>query len=199
VRSFFDWLKTLGPLGLFGIALVDGLGIPNPGGTDIALLALSIAQPNRLVLLTACAVAGSLIGSMIFFWAARKGGEAYLEKRASGPRAMRFRRWFHRYGLVTVFIPAVLPIPFLPLKVFVLCAGALQIRPLAFFGVMAAARTLRYSGLAYLGSQLGSDAPGWLNEHKWHLAGFSVFLFWFLYLMVKFADRERRIRIVETR
>ena len=66
----------------------------------------------------------------------------------------RFRAWFERYGLVTVFVPALLPIP-MPLKLFVVSAGALQtgIRP--FLLVVVLARVLRFFSEAWLGVKLG--------------------------------------------
>jgi membrane protein YqaA with SNARE-associated domain len=192
MKRVFEVLQAWGPLGIFGIAFLDGLGIPNPGGTDIALIALVIAEPAKAGLLAALAVLGSLAGTMIFFGLARKGGEALLEQRLQGPRGRKFRRWFHRYGLVTVFIPAVLPLPFLPMKAFVLCAGALGIRPLHFLGVMAAGRVARYGGLAYLAHQLGENSVAWLGEHKWHLALFALLLALGLWALIRFSDRERR-------
>lgn len=192
MKRLFEVLKAWGPLGIFGIAFLDGLGVPNPGGTDIALIALVIAEPAKAWLLAALAVLGSLAGTMIFFGLARKGGEALLEKRTQGPRGQKFRRWFQRYGLVTVFIPALLPLPFLPMKVFVLCAGALGIRPLHFLGVMAVGRVARYGGLAYLAHELGENSVAWLGQHKWDLALFAVALAGALWALIRFADRERR-------
>lgn len=192
MKRLFEVLKAWGPLGIFGIAFLDGLGVPNPGGTDIALIALVIAEPDKAWLLAVLAVIGSLAGTMIFFGIARKGGEALLEKRTQGPRGQRFRRWFRRYGLVTVFIPALLPLPFLPMKAFVLCAGALGIRPLHFLGVMAIGRLARYGGLAYLAHELGENSVAWLGRHKWDLALFAVVLAGALWGLIRFADRERR-------
>jgi membrane protein DedA with SNARE-associated domain len=103
---------------------------------------------------------------------------------------MRFRLWFHQYGLLTVFIPALLPIP-LPVKVFVLSAGALGTRPSTFLMVVLAARIPRYFGLAWLGARLGEESLPWLYAHKWHLTAFAVALFAVLYLMVRFRANRR--------
>src|SRR5688500_19839856 len=46
----------------------------------------------------------------------RRGGEWYLRKRGSNPRSQRFRRWFDKYGLLTVFISALVPLPVMPMK-----------------------------------------------------------------------------------
>ncbi len=190
MSQFLELLKALGPLGAFVVALIDGAGLPNPGGPDLLLLFLAWKQPQTAYVSAAMSLAGALIGSQILFWLAHKGGRKYLDARASGPRAMRFRKWFQRYGLVTVFIPAVIPIP-LPLKVFVLSAGALGSNPVAFFGVMAAAKTPRFFGLAYLGRSFGEHSTDWLKEHKWHFALGAVALLAFLFLLVQAADRIR--------
>ena len=129
---------------------------------------------------------------MILFYAARKGGRAYLERRAASERALKFRRWFQRYGLLTVFIPALVPIP-LPTKVFVLSAGALGVSPLTFMLVIVLARVPRYFGMAYLGAQLGEHSTkAYLRSHAWHLAGLAVALFAVLFLLVKLYDRYRK-------
>ncbi len=64
--------------------------------------------------------------------------------------------WFQKYGLVTVFVPALVPLPFLPFKAFAACAGAMGVSRWRFLGVLAVGRILRYLGLAYLGVKLGT-------------------------------------------
>jgi membrane protein YqaA with SNARE-associated domain len=128
---------------------------------------------------------------MFLFYLARKGGEVYLGKHTLTGRGKRLREWFQEYGLVTVFIPALLPIP-LPMKVFVLCAGALGTRPLSFIVVVVAARVPRYLGLAFLGSQLRDDAGPWLKDHAPQILIFAAVLMAALFALVKLAHRYRR-------
>ncbi len=45
-----------------------------------------------------------MAGNYILFAIARKGGRAYLDARTKAGRAAKFREWFQRYGLLTVFI-----------------------------------------------------------------------------------------------
>lgn len=127
---------------------------------------------------------------MFLFYLARKGGQAYLDNATQSPRALRFRNWFQTYGLITVFIPALLPIP-LPVKVFVLSAGALGVRPLTFLTVILLARIPRYFGLAWLGSQLGDNTLGWLKAHVLHLFGVAAALGLVLFFAVKLLARKR--------
>jgi membrane protein YqaA with SNARE-associated domain len=181
----------MGPTGLFALAFLDGAGLPVPGGVDALLVFLASQNTDSVYTLALLTVLGSVLGNLVLFSIARKGGALYLEKRTTSGRAARFRHWFHHYGLLTVFIAALVPLPVMPMKIFVLCAGALESSIIAFVLIFAAARLMRYFGLAYLGSQLGTQALQYLREHVWYLVTFAVLLFLVLYLMVKMVDRIR--------
>ncbi|MCC6342107.1 MAG: VTT domain-containing protein [Bryobacterales bacterium] len=184
-------MTSWGPLGLLVLAILDSAGIPLPAAVDALVVATAALNPPSAYLDAAMAVLGSAIGSMVLFYIGRKGGQAYLDRVAAGGRAHRFREWFQTYGLITVFIPALLPIP-MPLKVFVLCAGALGVKPLHYLLVVLAARIPRYFGLAYLGSQLGEHTMGWLKAHVWHLFVLAAALAAALALAVRLVSRESR-------
>jgi membrane protein DedA with SNARE-associated domain len=190
VKRFTDALIALGPAGVFLFAILDGAGVPTPGGLDALLIFLSAQRPEAAYLMAALTLVGSLIGCFILFYIARRGGEAYLSRHTLSPRGARFRAWFQHYGLLTVFIPALVPIP-MPLKIFVICAGALGISPWAYLRVLLAARIPRYLAMAYLGSQLGTQSWAWLKAHALHMLAFAVVLFLFLYLLVKYVDYRR--------
>lgn len=149
---------------MFLLAILDSAGLPVVGGVDALLIAIAINSPAQAYLAAFCAFAGSLIGSSILFAIARKGGEVLLARHISGKRGARMHAWFERYGLVTVFIPALSPLP-LPMKVPVFCAGALEVRWSYFLSVVAAARLIRYSALAYLGSRYGAATFAILKAH----------------------------------
>lgn len=191
MSSFLELLKTWGPAGALLIAFIDGIGLPNPGGPDYLVLFLAWTYPELAWLSAALATVGTLAGSLGLFWVARKGGERYLEKKASGPRAMKFRGWFQRYGLITVFIPALVPVIPLPMKVFVICAGALGVHPAAFLAVMAAGKIPRFLLFAWLGKSLGEHSTQWLKDHRWYFLAGAAILAVFLFLLVKLADRRR--------
>src|SRR5262249_37192581 len=146
-----DLLVGLGPGGLFLLAFVESCGIPNPGGTDWAVVVLTIARSNEALTFVILATLGSLLGNIVFYCIMRKGGEKLLGRFPAKGRGARMRLWFHHYGLVTVFITALIPLPFMPFKVFAACAGALGVGLRRFLIVLGAARLPRYAGLAYLG------------------------------------------------
>ena len=193
MRHFFDLLTSWGPPGLFLISAIDSAGVPNPGITDIFLVVLAIGSPGSIWFLAALATFGSLVGTAIFFEIVHKGGEKFLARYTSAGRGLKFRGWFLRYGLVTVFISALLPIPILPMKVFVVCAGAMRVHRWRFYASLLAGRIPRYIGMAYLGAILGEEAKVrlWLKDHLWLMIGAAVLLFLGLYLAIRWIDKNR--------
>src|SRR5580704_12257261 len=161
MQHFWDLLSQWGPLGAFAISAIDAVGVPNPGIADAVLILAAIASPANAIWCATLAVLGSLIGGAIFFEITRRGGERYLLRFGSSGGGLRFRAWFLRYGLVTVFISALLPLPFLPFKIFMACAGAMGESRIRFLLVLAAGRIPRYFALVYLGATLGADSGVW--------------------------------------
>jgi uncharacterized membrane protein YdjX (TVP38/TMEM64 family) len=155
------------------------------GGVDALIVLVAVLDPSEAYWAAAAAIIGSVAGSLILFVIARRGGEAYLLRYTSSGRGQRLRAWFLEYGLLTVFVPAVVPVIPLPLKIFILSAGAMGVRPLTFGLVLAGARIPRYLFLAWLGTKLGKDTLPYLRHHIWELVGLAVVLFVVLYFTVR--------------
>ncbi len=162
-----------GPLGLFTLAILDSAGLPIIGGVDALLIATAVDRPEQAYLAAVCAIFGSLAGSLILFGIARKGGEILLQKHIGTHRGKRLHSWFERYGLITVFIPALSPVP-LPMKIPVFCAGALEVRWSYFILVVLAARGIRYFALAYLALHYGHRTLAFLAAHPVEVAAVAV-------------------------
>lgn len=191
MKKLLEGLLAWGPWGLFLAALFDGAGIPIPSGVDVLLIFLAARLPDQVLWLTLLAVSGSVLGNLFLFFVARRGGQIFLDKRAGSPRSARFRRWFDHYGLLTVFISALVPLPIMPMKIFVLCAGALGSSWARFALVFVCARIPRYLGIAWLGREMGGDALTYLRDHIWHLTLLAVVLFFVLWLLIRLADYRR--------
>ena len=151
-------------MGLFLLAIADSAGVPAIGGVDALLITISANTPGLAYPAALCAIAGSLIGSCILFGIARKGGQVFLEKYITGGSGKRLHAWFEQYGLITVFVPAVSPLP-MPMKIPVFCAGALEVSWSAFLSVVATARVIRYFALAYLARKYGHYTLEFLKAH----------------------------------
>ncbi len=192
LENLRDTLVAWGPAGLFIFAILDGAGVPSPGGLDWLLVLIAANSPDRWYALAAVSTMGSLIGCLILYFIAKRAGEAMLVKYRCRPRFVRFERWFQRYGLLTVFIPALVPIP-MPLKFFIICAGVFEVPPFTFLVVMLIARVPRYLGLAFLGAQLGRESFAWLRSHMWQMIGVALALFLVLYLLILIVERRKQL------
>jgi len=186
-------LLAFGPFGVFLLGVIDSLGVPLPGAMDGLVLYIAVKEPQRAYFTALMAAAGSLIGNGALFWAARHGSRWFNkgEPPLATSKSQRFQTWFARYGLLTVFIPAVVPFVPLPLKVFVVSAGALRTSFAKFIAVMLAARVMRYFGEAYLGIQLGEGAEAYLRRNAWPLLGVVVAMAMGLYFAIRLSDRRR--------
>ena len=186
IQAVVSW----GPAGVLLLAVLDSFGIPMIGGVDAVVVLVSILDHSRAYWSAAAAIVGSVIGSFGLFYIARKGGEAYLDRYTSRGRGRKFRAWFQEYGLVTVFVPAFVIVP-LPMKIFVISAGALEVRPRTFGIVLTAARIPRYLFLAWLGTRLGYQTGPYLRQHIWEFGGLAVVLFIVLYLAIRLLHGKR--------
>lgn len=163
-KLFLATLIAWGPWGLLILAALDSAGLPVVGGVDLLLVNVAAARPSVAYFAALCAIAGSMMGSAFLFGIARKGGELMLARYIATGRGARLHAWFERYGMITVFIPALSPLP-LPMKIPVFCAGALEVKWSKFLGVVLAARALRYFALAFFGARYGARTILYLRSH----------------------------------
>lgn len=190
LKHFVQVLVSWGPWGLLVLAALDSAGVPIVGGVDALLIAIAVISPAQAYLAAACALIGSLIGCLFLFTIARKGGHALLAKYTESGRGKQLRHWFERYGLVTVFVPALSPVP-LPLKIPVFCAAVLEVRTTYFFAVVFLARVIRYFALAYLAQKYGQDTIPFLKHHWKEVLGVVVALCVVTLVLLRVIDRKK--------
>ena len=184
-------LLVYGPVGIFLGSLIDSLGIPLPAAIDFWMLTIAVKHPQDAYFAALMAVLGSTSGNVALFIAARHGGRWLIKEEVESARTHKFRQWFRRYGLLTVFVPAVTPVLPFPLKVFVISAGAFRTSFTKFLVVVLLARVLRYFGEAYLGLHLGEHAEEFLRRNAWSLLGIALAMALGMYLVIRHMDRDR--------
>lgn len=172
------WLTHLGGPGLFFVAIADSspVPLPLPGSTDLLLLWL-VAYNGNPWLLTLSAITGSILGGYATWHVGKKGGEAALHRYVPARILRRIVGWTKHNNILAVFLPALLPPP-IPLTPFLLASGALGVSRGRFLPVYGAARTLRYSLVAWLGVTYGRHAIHLWSKtlQKWSTPLICVFV-----------------------
>ena len=110
------------------------------------------------------AALGSVLGCVLLFFLARKGGDALFRSKV-GARAETIRRWVEKNGFGGMLVAALLPPP-TPFKFFVLAAGVFEMPLVSFASAIAIARFFRYFGIGYLAMRYGAGALPYLAAHK---------------------------------
>lgn len=159
---------ALGAPGLFLISFLDSSVLTFPVINDLLLIELSMQHPARMPVYAFLAGAGSVLGCVLLYFIARKGGEAFFQKKA-GTKAAAIRHWVEKNGFGGMLIAALMPPP-TPFKVFVFAAGVFEVPLWSFVSAISLARAIRYFGIGYLAIKYGNDAMPFLAQHKLQLA-----------------------------
>ena len=150
---------ALGAPGLFLISFLDSSVLTFPVINDLLLIELSLRHPARMPLYALMALLGSVLGCVLLYFIARKGGEAYFHRKA-GERGHVIRHWVEHNGFGGVLVAAMLPPP-TPFKIVVF-----EVPLLSFASAVGIARLVRYFGVGYLAVKYGNNALPFLAQHK---------------------------------
>jgi membrane protein YqaA with SNARE-associated domain len=165
-RNLTRWLLHLGGIGLIPLGLLDSSLVPIPGSMDFATILLSAHGKHLWLYYALMATAGSVLGALLTFRLARKGGKEALAKKLSKRRVDKVLKAFERWGFAAIVVPALLPPPF-PLVPFVIAAGAMQYSLPKFLIAITIGRFIRYTLLAFLGATYGSKILSLFSRHAY--------------------------------
>ena len=169
-------VPTLGPFGVFLVAFWDSSFISIPEINDILVITAAARHPETAWLYVLMATLGSLAGCAALWALGRRGGEAFLVKRFGAERVERTRAAFHKWDVLALALPAILPPP-MPFKVFVLSAGVFGFPWRRFAVTLFVARGLRYTVWAIAGVVYGDEALAALRHtDQWFSENFAVVL-----------------------
>ena len=179
----------LGAPGLFLISFLDSSVLTFPLINDLLLIELSIQRPARMPLYAFLAALGSVLGCVVLYFIARKGGEAFFHRKA-GEHAHAIRHWVERNGFVGMLIAALLPPP-TPFKIFVFAAGVFEVPLFSYTSAITIARLFRYFGIGYLAIRYGGEALPYLIHHKLQVTVFVISLVVVSYVLSRLLLRHR--------
>lgn len=153
-------ISSLGLFGILGLSLLESTGVPVPSEVILPFGGF-LASTGRFNFwwVVAMGTIGNLLGSLIAYEIARRGGRPLVEKygRAillSKHDLDRADRWFKRQGALTVFIGRLLPI----IRTYISFPAGLAEMPLGqFIGWTTLGAFIWSWLLAYLGFQAGSN------------------------------------------
>lgn len=179
----------LGAPGLFLISFLDSSVLTFPVINDLLLIDLAMRRPARMPLYALMAAVGSVLGCVVLFYIAEKGGEAFFHKRA-GMHGHAIRHWVERNGFGGMLVAALLPPP-TPFKIFVFAAGVFEVPVLSFASAVALARCIRYFGIGFLAIRYGHNALPFLAAHKLEVALAGVLFVVVSYLLSRIVLKRR--------
>jgi membrane protein YqaA with SNARE-associated domain len=188
-QKVVPFASGLGAPGLFLISFLDSSVLTFPIINDLLLIELSIQHPARMPLYACMAALGSVLGCLLLYFIARKGGEAFFHRKA-GEHAHAIRHWVERNGFVGMLIAALLPPP-TPFKFFVFAAGVFEVPLFSYTSAITIARLFRYFGIGYLAIRYGPDALPYLMHHKLQMTVFVISLVTVSYVLSRLLLRRR--------
>ena len=162
----------LGAPGLFLISFLDSSVLTFPIINDLLLIELSIQRPARMPLYAFMAALGSVLGCVLLYFIARKGGEALFHRKA-GKHAHSIRHWVEQNGFVGMLIAALLPPP-TPFKFFVFAAGVFEVPLFSYTLAITIARLTRYFFIGYLAIRFGEEAKTYVKQHWLQVTVFAI-------------------------
>jgi membrane protein YqaA with SNARE-associated domain len=189
-QKIVAFAAALGAPGLFLISFLDSSVLTFPVINDLLLIEISMQHPARMALYALMAVLGSVLGCVLLYFIARKGGEAYFRRKA-GARAEAIRHWVERNGFGGMLVAAMLPPP-TPFKAFVFAAGVFEVPLASYVSAISLARLIRYFGVGYLAVKFGNDTLPFLARHKVEVGIFVVVFVAVSYLASRWILRERQ-------
>jgi membrane protein YqaA with SNARE-associated domain len=154
----FDWLHVLArrlgyfivhvPIFVAGpamivIAALDSSLLSLPEVNDYLVVTRCYTHPRAVFLFPMFAAIGSVLGCLLLYTILSRGGRAVLHSKFRVEHVERVERWYARFGVLALAVPALMPPP-MPFKIFVATAGALQFPRRKFLVTILVARSLRY-------------------------------------------------------
>lgn len=164
VSAIQQFAQSLGAPGLVLVAFLDSSFLSLPQVNDLLIVMMVADRPDAWLIYASAATLGSVLGCLVMYGLARKGGQALLHKWMSEGKVRKGMHHFQRWGLLAVLVPAILPPP-APFKIFVLLAGVAKVPLLQFTAAIALGRGVRYYGEALLARWYGRQAMAFLEAN----------------------------------
>ncbi|MEO8726843.1 MAG: VTT domain-containing protein [Acidobacteriaceae bacterium] len=150
-------LAHLGPWGVFVAAITDNLLPVIP--VDAVVASYVYREPRRMWFYVILATTGAMLGSLVWFFIGRAGGELLLLKRINRAKLESLQARYRKQEFFFIAIPCMLPPP-TPLKLIILAAGAFGMSTWMYVVSTLAGRFARFLILSLLVVHFGPQIVG---------------------------------------
>ena len=167
IRYLLALLVPFGGFGLFLLAVADDSFLFLPIGSDLLTVVLVARNHNQFLLCVLAAAAGSTLGVYLLDLVCRNGGEAGLKKLVKPAQLQRLKQRMQHHTAAALIVACLAPPPF-PFGVYLATASAFQYPRARLLGLVFAARTLRFTLVAWSAVYFGrhiiriADSNGFL-------------------------------------
>jgi membrane protein DedA with SNARE-associated domain len=161
-----DWavtvIEAMGYGGLFALMLLECIFPPIPSEAILPFAGFAVAEGvMSFPLALGAATAGSLVGNLMLYVAARRGGTTLVARHGhrvgAGPeRVRRFEAWMDRWGSATVLVSRAVPLA----RTAVSLPAGLARFPVRRFIVLTTIGSLAWNAVLI--------GIGWALDDSWH-------------------------------
>jgi membrane protein DedA with SNARE-associated domain len=190
------FVQSWGLFAGFGVAFIDGMGLPLPGIVDAVVIGYSVGHPHLAWLCVLLTAIGSTLGCLILYGIGYKGGQAFVEKKMSRRQFERAHGFFERNKFLALMLPSMMPPPF-PLKIFIFTAALFEVEWKQFLAVVFVGRLVRFSVFTFLAVKYGPRIAAGFGAHVrviLILAGTAIAV---LLVVRALRKRGRRVEVTE--
>lgn len=176
-----DYFINMGYLGMAIIAYFEAMFFPLP--PDVLLFANALFKPQTAWIYALVAGVASTFGAATNYFIGLKGGRRFFHFifKNQHDKLEKIEKLYQKYGILTVFIVAFTPIPFM---VFTMASGIFELSFIAFVITCFIGRTLRFLTLAFLIATFGSQIKENIDILFWGV-GILVVVLYFVFAKKK--------------
>lgn len=188
-------LAHLGPWGVFVGAITDNLVPVVP--LDAVVATYVYRDPHRLLFYVILASVGATLGSLVWFYIGRAGGELLLLKRIDRAKLEALQTRHEKQEFFFIAIPSMLPPP-TPMKLIILAAGAFKMKTWIFVLSSLAGRVARFLILSFLVVKFGPQIVGIImgsGKRHWVAVVVAICALMATYLIWKRVAKRKKSRL----
>lgn len=163
-NTFWHWLYRLGGAGFFLLGIADNSAIPLPGSMDALLIVLVAHSREWWWYYALAATGGSVFGAYLNYRVFRAGGEEELNKRIGEKRAEKARKFFKKYGGLSLIFGAICPPP-MPIVPFIATAAIMEYPRKRFIAAMGVGRAIRFTVVSLIVYHYGRGIFSFFSQY----------------------------------